>query len=150
MPPLSPTPIESLAAVLFGLAVLHTFSVKRLEVLAHRRPDGTPLRNVLELLGEVEVVFGLWAGVLLVGLAFLEHPQRAIDLLEGKLPDRRLDFTEPAFVFAIMTMAASRPVIEVATRLVRFVAKRLPVPDHLSFFATALVLGPLLGVGGSP
>ncbi|MEY3011737.1 MAG: hypothetical protein RIT45_472 [Pseudomonadota bacterium] len=145
MPPLSPTPIESLAAVLFGLAVLHTFSVKRLEVLAHRRPDGTPLRNVLELLGEVEVVFGLWAGVLLVGLAFLEHPQRAIDLLEGKLPDRRLDFTEPAFVFAIMTMAASRPVIEVATRLVRFVAKRLPVPDHLSFFATALVLGPLLG-----
>lgn len=131
--------------MLFGLAVLHTFSVKRLEILAHRRPEGSPLRNVLELLGEVEVVFGLWAGLLLIGVASLEDPQRAIALLEGRLLERKIDFTEPAFVFAIMTMAASRPILEVATRLVRWVAAKLPVPNHLSFFATALVLGPLLG-----
>jgi hypothetical protein len=142
---LNPTTVESLAAVLFAAAVIHTFSVKRFEVLAHRRPDGSPSRNFFELLGEVEVVFGLWAGILLIGLAVLETPRSAISLLEGGYPGRRIDFTEPGFVFAIMTMAATRPVLVAATAAVRGVARQLPFPSHLSFFATTLVLGPLLG-----
>ena len=142
---LSPTPIEVLAAGLFGIAVLHTFLVKRLEVLAHRRPEGSPLRNLFELLGEVEVVFGLWAGVLLVGIAAIEAPEASIALLEGRLLGRSVNFTEPAFVFAIMTMAASRPILELATRMIRMLARKLPIPDHLSFFFVTLVVGPLLG-----
>jgi hypothetical protein len=47
-------PIDLIAAVIFGLALLHTFTTKQLERLAHRFPRHAGL---LHLLGEVEVVF---------------------------------------------------------------------------------------------
>eukprot|EP01035_Chromulina_nebulosa_P047478 gene47478-64364_t len=52
--------IDLVAAVVFAIALLHTFSVKYFERLAHRS-----LRNagLFHLLGEVEVVFGFWAFV---------------------------------------------------------------------------------------
>ena len=52
------TPPELIAAVLFGIAVLHTFSTGLFARLAHLQPRHAGLWH---LLGEVEVVFGLWA-----------------------------------------------------------------------------------------
>mgnify|MGYP000272833867 FL=1 len=52
------TSIQWLAAILFGLAIVHTFSTKFFEHLAHRQPAHAGLWH---LLGEVEVVFGFWA-----------------------------------------------------------------------------------------
>jgi len=56
------TPVELLATVLFALAVLHTFCVKRFAHWAHHYPPGSIKENVLHFLAETEVVFGLWAG----------------------------------------------------------------------------------------
>ena len=67
----TPTPIEILASVLFGLAVLHTFCVKRFAHWAHRYPQGSVAENVLHFLAETEVVFGLWAAALFAGIAAL-------------------------------------------------------------------------------
>ena len=61
-----PTTIQILGAALFALAVIHTFSTKYFEDLSHRHPRHAGL---LHLLGEVEVVFGFWAMVLM-GLMF--------------------------------------------------------------------------------
>ena len=54
----SPTLIQVIGAVLFGLAILHTFSTKYFERLAHTQPKHA---GIWHLLGEVEVVFGFWA-----------------------------------------------------------------------------------------
>ena len=43
---MSVTPIEIVATVLFGLALLHTFMVTRFERLAHRYPEGSVGENL--------------------------------------------------------------------------------------------------------
>ena len=60
--------IQWIAAALFGVALLHTFSVKFFERLSHRYPRHAGL---FHLLGEVEVVFGFWAFVLVAVMALL-------------------------------------------------------------------------------
>ena len=58
--------LEIVAAALFAVAVLHTLSTKVFERLAHRHPRHAGL---FHLLGEVEVVFGFWAAVLVAAMA---------------------------------------------------------------------------------
>lgn len=142
---MQPTTLEIIATSLFGVAVLHTFLVKQFEVLAHRRPAGSVGRNLLELLGEVEVVFGFWALILVICTQFMEGHTYLTDWLNGKHATYRVDFTEPLFVFAIMSVAATRPVLDFATGLIERVARLLPLPDAAGFFASTLIMGPLLG-----
>src|SRR5512145_2534990 len=105
-----PGPLEITAAALFALAVLHTFSTRYFEHLAHTR---TAHAGVSHLLGEVEAVFGLWAFVLVVFIALAYGWGRSSQYLDSLL------FTEPMFVFVIMVIAASRPVMQLAADLMR-------------------------------
>ena len=61
--PVSVGLLEIIGASLFALAVLHTFSTRYFEHLAHTR---TAHSGVWHLLGEVEAVFGFWAFVLVL------------------------------------------------------------------------------------
>ncbi len=131
--------VEIVGTICFGLAVLHTFLVKRIRHVASNYRPGSVLENVFHLLGEVEVVFGIWAGVYLVVLAALAGTGGALDYLEG------LNFTEPAFVFVIMVVCASKPVMIFVEKAIRFIARRLPMNHNMSFYMTTLVLGPVLG-----
>ena len=136
----SPEPIELLATVLFTLAVLHTFCVKQFAQWAHRYPSGALAENLLHFLAETEVVFGLWAAALFLGIAALKGSvQTAIDYINS------LDFTEPKFVFVIMVVAATRPVVRLAETLISLVARLLPMQESVAFYLAALSLGPLLG-----
>jgi hypothetical protein len=70
-------------------------------------------------------------------------------LMEGFQPathylDTR-NFTEPLFVFAIMVVAASRPVLQVSSAAVQGIVRMLPMPRSMAFFFTALAIVPLLG-----
>mgnify|MGYP000888351690 CR=1 FL=1 len=56
-----PTTIQIIAAALFAVAIIHTFSTKFFERLAHSRPAHS---GVWHLLAEVEIVFGFWALVM--------------------------------------------------------------------------------------
>ena len=69
-----PSTIELIATALFALAIIHTFSTKLFERLAHTRPRHAGLWH---LLGEVEVVFGFWALVLVVAIMAVEGPESA-------------------------------------------------------------------------
>ena len=133
---MSPTLIQSIAAVIFGIALIHTFSTKYFEKLAHRHPAH---EGIFHLLGEVEVVFGFWAMVLVVLLFAMEGKEHAVEYIDSR------NFTEPMFVFAIMIVAGSRPILELATLLVRAVARVLPMPRILARYFTILSLVPLLG-----
>ncbi len=137
--------VEILATAMFACAIVHTFSVKRFEHLAHQHPEGSLKENLFHLLGEVEAVFGLWAGLFIIGATLIAGGGLTLHYLEGHLADYKLDFTEPAFVFAIMAMAATRPVIDLASRMIGAIGKLIPLPDSVSFYAVALVVGPLLG-----
>ena len=136
---MNPTFTEVLASSLFGLAVLHTFVCGRFQKLASRFPEGSVAENTFHLLGEVEVVFGLWAAILLSLLAMTVDPASAIAYAES------LNFTEPIFVFTIMTIAATKPVIEFARWMIFSLARLIPIARESAIFATCLIVGPLLG-----
>ena len=137
---MNPSPTEILATVFFALAVLHTFSVKRFAHWAHLSPPGSIKENVLHFLAETEVVFGLWAAALFLGVAALRGSvHNAVAYIES------LNFTEPKFVLVIMVVAATRPVVKLAESLIQWVSRLLPLKGSLSFYAAALTLGPLLG-----
>jgi hypothetical protein len=137
---MNPSPVELLATVLFGLAVVHTFCVKRFAHWAHQCPAGSVRGNLLHFLAETEVVFGLWAAALFLGVAALQGSfDNAVKYIEG------LNFTEPQFVFVIMVVAATRPVVNLAESLISLSARLIPVRESAAFYIAALALGPLLG-----
>ncbi|WP_367847054.1 putative Na+/H+ antiporter [Rhodoferax sp. WC2427] len=133
---MQPTSIHIAAAVLFGLALLHTFAAKWFEALAHRHPRHAGLFHIL---GEVEVVFGLWALVLVVVMALLGSGAEALAYAESR------QYTEPLFVFVVMVVAASRPVLELVQQWLTGVARVVPLPTPLVMAWLGLALVPLLG-----
>ena len=143
--------VEIWATVLFGIAILHTFSVKRFEHLAHNYPTGSVGENFFHLLGEVEVVFGLWASVMIIGLAIMHGSHEAVAYLEGHftVPGTghlvKVEFTEPLFVIVIMAISATRPILQFTAGIIEAVARFLPLPKGLRFYVAALIVGPLLG-----
>jgi len=128
--------MQSLGAVIFALALLHTFGAKQLEILAQRHPRHAGL---LHLLGEVEVVFGFWAFVLIACMALVDGSQSAIHYVESR------QYTEPLFVFVIMVIAASRPVLVLMQTIMLALARVTPLPRPITQAWLGLALVPLLG-----
>jgi Putative Na+/H+ antiporter len=133
---MNPSTMQIVGTTLFAIAVIHTFSTKFFEHLAHTRPAHSGLWH---LLGEVEVVFGFWAMMLMVAMEILEGNEAALAYIDS------LDYTEPLFVFAIMVIAGSRPVLQFAATSVRTIARVLLVPEGMAFYFTTLAFVPLLG-----
>ncbi|MBI5258397.1 MAG: putative Na+/H+ antiporter [Burkholderiales bacterium] len=133
---LNPGTIELVGAALFALALVHTFSTALFERLAHARPRHAGLWH---LLGEVEVVFGFWALVLVLAMFALLGSPAAIAYVESR------NFTEPLFVFAIMVIAGTRPILAAAGALVRGCARVMPLPPAAATYWLLLALVPLLG-----
>lgn len=134
------TPVEILATILLALAVVHTFLVKQFAHLAHKHPKGSIPENFLHFLAETEVVFGLWAAALFVGVCALKGSiSEAVQYIEG------LNYTEPKFVFVVMVVAATRPVVKLAETFISLCARLLPFRESMAFYVSALSVGALLG-----
>jgi hypothetical protein len=133
---MAPTTVQVVAAAIFALALIHTFSTKYFEHLAHTRPTHA---GIWHLLAEVEIVFGFWAMVLMVFMIVAQGQHDAIAYLDSR------NFTEPMFVFAIMVIAGSRPVLQVASASVQAMVKAVPLPKAMAFYFIALAIVPLLG-----
>lgn len=133
---MTPSTIELIAAALFAVAILHTFSTKFFEHLAHTRPTHA---GVWHLLGEVEVVFGFWALVLVIAMLATDGAKMATQYLDSR------NFTEPMFVFAIMVVAGTRPILQTAMTTVHLIARAIPLPGSMGFYFTVLTFTPLLG-----
>ncbi|WP_431108002.1 putative Na+/H+ antiporter [Variovorax paradoxus] len=128
--------IQYIAAGLFAVALIHTFAAKQFERLSHRFPRHAGL---FHLLGEVEVVFGFWAIVLVLAMALVLGGGPALGYAESR------NYTEPLFVFVVMVVAASRPVLRTVMAGVSLVARVLPVPTPLAAAWLGLAAVPLLG-----
>jgi len=131
-----PDSVALIATILFALAIVHTFSVPIFARLANRNDAHAGLWH---LLAEVEAVFGVWAFVLIVCMALLAGVGEAVAYLDTR------NFSEPAFVFAIMVVAASRPVLELVQAAVAQAARLLPVRAELALYFLTLSLVPLSG-----
>lgn len=136
MPELAQTPIQTVAAVIFGIALLHTFAAKQFERLSHRYPRHA---GVFHLLGEVEVVFGFWAIVLIAAMALMVGRSEALSYAESR------NYTEPLFVFVVMVIAASRPVLRTVIAGVGTTARWVPLPTPMASAWLGLAIVPLLG-----
>lgn len=136
---MQPSQLELLATVIFFCAVLHTFFVNVFAKIAQKYPEGSIRENLFHFLAEVEAVFGIWSAVFVIGYAFIEGISAPIKYLES------LNFTEPAFVFVIMVIAATRPIVRLAEHMIVLISKLLPLPGRMSFYLSTLIIGPLLG-----
>jgi hypothetical protein len=134
-----PTPdstLQYIALGIFVLAVGHTFAAKQFDRLSHRFPNHSGL---FHLLGEVEVVFGFWAIILVLVMALMLGGDKALAYAESR------NYTEPLFVFVVMVISASRPVLSTAIRTVDSIARLVPVPTPLASAWLGLAAAPLLG-----
>jgi hypothetical protein len=146
-------PFNLVVTGIFALAILHTFLAPQFMTLAHtvqRRHEAraqargvAPLPSVaaelLHFLGEVEVVFGVWAVVLLVAIAARHGWSTATHYLNNSV-----NYTEPLFVVVIMALASTRPIIALAENALGRVAAIGGGKPGAWWFAI-LTLGPLLG-----
>jgi len=133
---MNPTIMQMIGAALFAVAILHTFSTRHFERLARARPAHAGLWH---LLAEVEVVFGFWALVLVVAMFAVEGAAAATAYVDTR------NLTEPMFVFAIMVIAGTRPVLQTATNAVLLLVRAVPLPGSMGFYFLVLTLVPLLG-----
>jgi Putative Na+/H+ antiporter len=134
--PSTDTPLQTVALAIFVLALAHTFAAKQFERLSHRYPRHAGL---FHLLGEIEVVFGFWAIVLIVVMAVMQGGASALAYAESR------NYTEPLFVFVVMVVAASRPVLRTVVAAVGQIARAVPLPTPVASAWLGLAAVPLLG-----
>jgi hypothetical protein len=136
---MNPGIVEIAATIIFALAIIHTFLVSKFAHIAHSYPEGSMGENFWHFMAEVEAVFGMWSAVFMIVLIGVNGFSSPVEYLES------LNFTEPGFVFVIMAMAGTRPVIKLAEKIIVTISHLVPLPRKMAFYLTALVIGPLLG-----
>ena len=128
------------STVIFAIAILHTFSVAYFRKLSQKFPHESARHNTLHLLGEVEAVFPFYAGAFVLYLMVTLGKSDAINYMNS------LNYTEPLFVFVILVICGTRPILRVAEQLLFWFTKKLSfLNPGYAFYFTALVVGPLLG-----
>ncbi|HEX6214654.1 MAG TPA: putative Na+/H+ antiporter, partial [Vicinamibacterales bacterium] len=146
-------PFNAIATAIFLMAVLHTFCAGWFRAAAHRvqhrrneemraageAPRPSVKAEALHFLGEIEVVFGLWA-LPLLGAIILAH---GWDIATHYVNDT-VNYTEPLFVVVIMALASTRPIILLAESWLRSVA-RAGRSTPGAWWVAILTIAPLLG-----
>ena len=146
-------PFNAVVTGIFALAILHTFMAARFTTIAHdvqhrhdeaRRREGLGPQpslpaELLHFVGEIEVIFGLWAIVLLVAMT----AHLGWDTTQHFFNDT-VNYTEPMFVVVIMALASTRPVVGFAEAALRRVAS-IGHGTPLAWWLSILTIGPVLG-----
>ncbi len=153
-------PFNLVATVIFVLAICHTFLASRFLGIAHhfehrfekleeagaesdptvrRQQDRLRLRATLfHFLGEVEAVFGIWVIPLAIAIVAFKGWDTMVHYIDGS------NYTEPIFVFVVMAISSSRPVLQCAERCLSRVAD-LGRGTPAAWWLSILTVGPLLG-----
>ena len=129
-------PLEIIGAILFGMALVHTFSTKFFERLAHTHPAHA---GIWHFLGEVEVVFGLWAMVLIIAMLVIDGNRPPLSISIGRV------FPNQCSCSRSWSSPGSRPILQFALLCVKFLARLISWPDGKSFYFVTLSFVPLLG-----
>lgn len=107
-----------ITTLIFALAILHTFFPKPFHV---------------------EIVFAFWALILLITYSIVESPSASLSYL------KTCDFSEAIFVFVTLSICSTQFVLNIADKLILNIARLLPIKRSIAYYATILIIGPLLG-----
>jgi len=133
-------PLNLWVTLIFLGALGHTFITHKFRQWSHAAESRRPgLARILHLLGEVEVVFGLWC----LPLALVLLGQAGRTATQDYLC-HRVSYLEALFVVVIMTIAGTRPVLQLAEGALHGVA-RLGGGRPAAWWLAILTLAPLLG-----
>lgn len=135
--------IEQVGTLYFAAAIIHTFSVQFFLKLSKKFPQDSTPHALFHFLGEIECVFGIWALVFMIHFILLESYSNALAYFDS------LNFTEPMFVFAVMLISASRPILffarQVIQALASLIGRSLPLEQKYADLFILLTIGPLSG-----
>lgn len=149
----SEEPFYLVTTLIFFLAIVHSLSTSYFNKRAHQeearyeqlikdkkvpKESKSVKAGVYHLLGEIEVVFGLWTIALGIAMTLYYDFHTFTHYLDG------LKYTEPLFVITIMGIAASRPVLRFFENIMYRVVSIFG-DTMASWWLVILVIGPLLG-----
>ncbi len=150
------------ACGIFLVAVIHAFLVSKISAYAKKwdenyagsftqSPDKKFVSQALHLLGEVEVVFGFWAILLLLTIIFYPGKGWGVMIqylwggdINGPATERSSKFIEPIFVMVVMIVASTKPVLDFTSFLLNRLVKFFGGTPAAGWFVI-LTIGPLLG-----
>jgi hypothetical protein len=147
-------PFNLVATLIFILAIVHTFMASQFMAVAHKweKTHAAKIKagqvepyevhlgaRLFHLLGEVEVVFGLWAVALAIAIVGF-HDWGTLEHYAG----HKVNFTEAMFIVVIMTLASTRPILQLAETAIRRIAGLLGGTLSAQWLTT-MTIGPLLG-----
>ena len=151
---ISEDPFNLIATIVFILAIIHTFMAKKFLAMAHHYEQLPPYQahhslpkerqpinlraSICHYLGEIEVVFGIWAMVLGVLLTLLKSWETTLYYFSNR------NYTEPLFVVVIMAISASRPILKFAESALKKFAS-LGKGSPAAWWLTLLIVAPILG-----
>lgn len=146
-------PFNLISLIIFVLAISHTMITSWFKKLAHQTEDDCNEKKelgvldanyqsikagIFHLLGEIEVVFGLWAIVLALAVSYYYDWGTFVHYINT------LHYREPLFILVIMTIASSRPIIKFFEMLTwKFV--KLTRDSVETWWLTILIFAPILG-----
>ena len=147
-------PFNLVSTLIFLCAILHTFLTTKFLFFAHKwelehkekiknglasKQSVSIPAGIFHFLGEVEVVFGIWAIVLCAAI-FLFYDWHTV----FSYINHSVNFTEAMFVVVIMILASTRPIIKLAEMLMSKIANVMG-GTLAAWWYTILTIGPLLG-----
>lgn len=136
-------PFRGVTFLIFMGAIFHTFlagkfSAKSKQMVATLGHE-TFTSRIYHCLGEVEAIFGIWLIPLVVCFIGFKGWEKTVEYFSTR------HYQEPIFVFAIMTIAATKPILCFAENCIRKIVRCLGTERPSTWWLCILILAPLLG-----
>ena len=136
-------PFRLVTFLIFMGAICHTFFASKLATKASKIKEQygqeTPSSQCLHWLGEVEAIFGIWLIPLIISFLFMKGWAQTVTYFSTR------QYTEPIFVFAIMTIAATQPILYLAENIIKRIVCCLGGERPSTWWLCILMFAPLLG-----
>ena len=139
------------ASLIFFLSIIHAFFYgeflylsKKLKIEGdHAKSFREVAIRFLHFLSEVEIIFALWLVPLFFGYIYYYGWHDLIAMLDD-MAYKKERFAEPVFVLVIMSISATRPIIDFATIVICKIAK-LFGNSIRAWWCCILIVGSLMG-----
>ncbi len=128
-----------MGTLFLAFAIVNTLFTKKIKNLAFYFPKKSLFHSLFYLLGEVELAFGFWGGLYLLFLFLAYDSIHVFNDLKNQ------SFLEPVFIFIMMTLCSTRPLLVLASKWIHSASKFLPIKKPLAFYITTLTMGPCIG-----
>ena len=136
-------PFRGVTFLIFMGAILHTFLAGKFssksKQIATALGHETLTSRIYHCLGEVEAIFGIWLIPLVVCFIAFKGWNSTLEYFSTR------HYQEPIFVFAIMTIAATKPILWFAENCIRKIVRCLGKERPSTWWLCILTFAPLLG-----